>query len=70
MLSTFTNDEYLFSIGSNNLLSIHSKYVFSKAEGKKGARYTFDTKANADGSIKTLAVTDANGNKITYTFRY
>ena len=45
-------------------------YVFSKAEGKKGARYTFDTKANADGSIKTLAVTDANGNKITYTFRY
>lgn len=45
-------------------------YVFSKAEGKKGARYTFDTKANADGSIKTLAVTDANGNKITYTFSY
>lgn len=45
-------------------------YVFAKAEGKKGARYTFDTKANADGSIKTLAVTDANGNKITYTFRY
>ena len=45
-------------------------YVFSKAEGKKGARYTFDTKANADGSIKTLDVTDANGNKITYTFRY
>ncbi len=45
-------------------------YVFSKAEGKKGARYTFDTKANADGSIKTLAVTDANGNKTTYTFRY
>lgn len=45
-------------------------YVFSKAEGKKGARYTFDTKANADGSIKTLAVTDINGNKITYTFSY
>lgn len=45
-------------------------YVFSKAEGKKGARYTFDTKANADGSIKTLAVTDANGNKTTYTFSY
>lgn len=45
-------------------------YVFSKAEGKKGARYTFDTKANADGSIKTLAVTDANGSKITYTFSY
>lgn len=45
-------------------------YVFAKAEGKKGARYTFDTKANADGSIKTLAVTDANGNKITYTFSY
>lgn len=45
-------------------------YVFAKAEGKKGARYTFDTKANADGSIKTLAVTDINGNKITYTFRY
>lgn len=45
-------------------------YVFAKAEGKKGARYTFDTKANADGSIKTLAVTDANGNKTTYTFRY
>lgn len=45
-------------------------YVFAKAEGRKGARYTFDTKANADGSIKTLAVTDANGNKITYTFRY
>lgn len=45
-------------------------YVFAKAEGRKGARYTFDTKANADGSIKTLAVTDANGNKITYTFSY
>lgn len=45
-------------------------YVFAKAEGKKGARYTFDTKANADGSIKTLAVTDINGNKITYTFSY
>lgn len=45
-------------------------YVFAKAEGRKGARYTFDTKANADGSIKTLAVTDANGNKTTYTFRY
>lgn len=45
-------------------------YVFSKAEGKKGARYTFDTKANADGSIKTLDVTDANGNKTTYTFSY
>ena len=45
-------------------------YVFAKAEGKKGARYTFDTKANADGSIKTLAVTDINGNKITYTLRY
>ena len=45
-------------------------YVFSKAEGKKGARYTFDTKANADGSIKTLAVTDINGNKTTYTFSY
>lgn len=45
-------------------------YVFSKAEGRKGARYTFDTKANADGSIKTLAVTDANGNKTTYTFSY
>lgn len=45
-------------------------YVFAKAEGKKGARYTFDTKANADGSIKTLAVTDANGNKTTYTFSY
>lgn len=45
-------------------------YVFAKAEGRKGTRYTFDTKANADGSIKTLAVTDANGNKITYTFRY
>ena len=45
-------------------------YVLAKAEGKKGARYTFDTKANADGSIKTLAVTDANGNKITYTFSY
>lgn len=45
-------------------------YVFSKAEGKKGARYTFDTKTNADGSIKTLAVTDANGNKTTYTFSY
>lgn len=45
-------------------------YVFAKAEGKKGARYTFDTKANADGSIKTLAVTDANGNKTTYTFNY
>ena len=45
-------------------------YVFAKAEGKKGARYTFDTKTNADGSIKTLDVTDANGNKITYTFRY
>lgn len=45
-------------------------YVFAKAEGKKGARYTFDTKANADGSIKTLTVTDANGNKTTYTFRY
>ena len=45
-------------------------YVFAKAEGRKGARYTFDTKANADGSIKTLAVTDINGNKITYTFSY
>lgn len=45
-------------------------YVFAKAEGKKGARYTFDTKANADGSIKTLAVTDINGNKTTYTFSY
>lgn len=45
-------------------------YVFAKAEGRKGARYTFDTKANADGSIKTLAVTDINGNKTTYTFRY
>lgn len=45
-------------------------YVFAKAEGRKGARYTFDTKANADGSIKTLAVTDANGNKTTYTFSY
>ena len=45
-------------------------YVFAKAEGRKGARYTFDTTANADGSIKTLAVTDANGNKKTYTFRY
>lgn len=45
-------------------------YVFAKAEGRKGTRYTFDTKANADGSIKTLAVTDINGNKITYTFRY
>ena len=45
-------------------------YILAKAEGKKGARYTFDTKANADGSIKTLAVTDANGNKITYTFSY
>lgn len=45
-------------------------YVFSKAEGRKGTRYTFDTKANADGSIKTLAVTDINGNKITYTFSY
>lgn len=45
-------------------------YVFAKAEGRKGARYTFDTKANANGSIKTLAVTDANGNKITYTFSY
>lgn len=45
-------------------------YVFAKAEGKKGARYAFDTKANADGSIKTLAVTDINGNKITYTFSY
>lgn len=45
-------------------------YVFSKAEGRKGARYTFDTKANADGSIKTLAVTDINGNKTTYTFSY
>lgn len=45
-------------------------YVFAKAEGRKGARYTFDTKANADGSIKTLAVTDINGNKTTYTFSY
>lgn len=45
-------------------------YVFAKAEGRKGARYTFDTKANADGWIKTLAVTDANGNKTTYTFSY
>lgn len=45
-------------------------YVFAKAEGKKGTRYTFDTKANADGSIKTLAVTDINGNKTTYTFSY
>ena len=45
-------------------------YVFAKAEGRKGVRYTFDTKANADGSIKTLAVTDINGNKITYTFSY
>ena len=45
-------------------------YVFSKAEGKKGSTYTFNTTANADGSIKTLAVTAANGNKITYTFRY
>ena len=45
-------------------------YVFAKVEGRKGARYTFDTKANADGSIKTLAVTDINGNKITYTFSY
>lgn len=45
-------------------------YVFAKAEGRKGARYTFDTKANADGSIKTFAVTDINGNKTTYTFSY
>lgn len=45
-------------------------YVFAKVEGRKGARYTFDTKANADGSIKTLAVTDINGNKTTYTFSY
>ena len=45
-------------------------YVLAKAEGKKGATYTFNTTANADGSIKTLAVTDANGNKTTYTFRY
>ena len=45
-------------------------YVFAKAEGRKGAHYTFDTKANADGSIKTLAVTDINGNKTTYTFSY
>ena len=45
-------------------------YVLAKVEGKKGSTYTFNTTANADGSIKTLAVTDANGNKITYTFRY
>lgn len=45
-------------------------YVFAKAEGRKGARYNFDSKANADGSIKTLAVTDINGNKTTYTFSY
>lgn len=45
-------------------------YVLAKAEGKKGSIYTFKTTTNADGSIKTLDVTDANGNKITYTFRY
>lgn len=49
---------------------VRQSYVFAKAKGRKGARYTFDTKANADGSIKTLAVTDANGNKTTYTFSY
>ena len=44
--------------------------VISKAEGKNGARYIFNTTTNADGSIKTVTIDDANGGAITYTFGY
>ena len=44
--------------------------VVAKAEGKKGTTYTVSTETNANGSVRTMAVTDHMGNKITYTFEY
>lgn len=44
--------------------------VIAKAEGKKGTTYTFETITNADGTVKTVAITDNKGKKITYTFGY
>ena len=44
--------------------------VVAKAEGKKGTTYTVSTETNANGSVRTMAVTDHKGNKITYTFEY
>ena len=44
--------------------------VVAKAEGKKGTTYTVSTETNANGSVRTMTVTDHMGNKITYTFEY
>ena len=44
--------------------------VVAKAEGKKGTVFTVATETNANGSVRTMTVTDHKGNKITYTFEY
>lgn len=44
--------------------------IMARAEGKKGTTYVFETATNADGSIKTVAVSDNRGKTTTYTFGY
>ena len=44
--------------------------LFAKAEGKKGTVFIVATETNANGSVRTMTVTDHKGNKITYTFEY
>lgn len=44
--------------------------VIAKATGNKGNSYTIATTTNANGSVKTMAVSNAGGQTITYTFSY
>lgn len=44
--------------------------IIEKAVGNKGNTYTLNTLTNADGSVKSVTVSDNHGNSTTYTFAY
>ncbi|MGN1263298.1 MAG: hypothetical protein ACI4TW_04615 [Prevotella sp.] len=46
----------------------NSRIISAAVTGDK--KYTVETTLNADRSVKTMAVTDKQGNKVTYTFTY